>query len=247
MNAAAPLNRPAPAVRALSILLILSPILVLVMSFIAAGARDWYKPENFARLSLQLAFVDWFLFGMVMIAGLVILKQHKTTWLYSCMILAFASAAILFNVREPDGVNMLTEAWGVELGFAVFLACGILVVINYSRYPYLDRRAGWLNPAAERFNVRLPVVIKADVGQSEDGVCENVSTSGCRVRLNREWPKTDEDEFIVLQFPDFNNIRIKAEVVVAEGQILRLKFVRYMDGNKKAFGNWILDQGDKAS
>lgn len=237
-------NRPAPAIRVLSVLLLVAPLVVLILSFMAADARGWWRPGVFVSLVGAIEFFDWFLFLMVMLAGAVMLKQHKTTWLYAGLILVVAAALNVITFREPDGQNMLAEAWNVQIGFSIFLAVSVLVIINFSRYPYLDRRSGWLMPAAERFDITLPVTLKSGKGTVEDAVCENVSATGCRLRLNRDWKPADDEEFVVVQFPEFGKTRIKAMVVLVQGPVIRLKFRRFIDGDKKAFAKWIQDKGD---
>lgn len=235
---AKPALKKAPAVRVVAILLLLAPVLNLWISYSLISSESAVAPVNFL---LHVQFYDWFFMGMVMIAGGALLKQHKTNWLYACLILVLVASFNLINFASPTGTDSLSQAPLVQLVFSSFLGLSVVILIAYSRYPYLDRRDGWILPAAMRFDVTLPVKVHIE-GQWVDGTCENISTSGCRLRLAGASMAPKAPGMLDLRFVEFGETVIPSKIVLSDGPVVRVKFQRLPE-RRREFSDWVLSKG----
>lgn len=194
---------------------------------------------------LSIGFFDWFCLGMIFIAGLALFKQHKTTWLYTTVIVVMVIALNLLSLVDADPLNPLHAAAPIQILFSIFLGFSIFVIVSYARYPYLDRRHGWVYDAAPRFDFATAArVIAEDVYEC---VTESVSATGCRVRLQKDWGPASRVHLVDIAFPDFQDTPLKAEVVGAEGVVLRLKFKDWTRVQKRGFEAWIATKGTRVT
>ena len=140
-------------------------------------------------------------------------------------------------ILEGEGYGLLRVAWEIQVFFSLFLSVSVIILLFYARYPYLDRRQGWVRRAADRYDLKVPVRIVGDgiyLGETE-----SLSLSGCRIQVGRPWGRADRLRFVELVFPDCEGIRIKAQVVGVQDSVIRLKFRDFLMGHGTDFHNWV--------
>jgi hypothetical protein len=229
--------RPYAVLRTLAILFLIAPFGNLFLSLAFSGVDGWWRPAITGELLTQVSVLDWLELTLIFLSGILLLVRHKTAWLVAVLTMFIAIALSVSSVLDSDPVSALSAASEIQIFFSVFMSCCVLIVLFYARYPYLDRRQGWLRPAADRFDVRTIAHLTA--GAMYQGQSESLSNTGCRLRLNQEWPPQERLRFVDLQFPEFGSVRIKAQVVGVDGAIVRLKFREFTEGDRKAFQQWV--------
>lgn len=223
------------ALFALAVLFLLAPFISFLVGFQLIRLFD--QPElGFASYLSSLTVLEWSWAFLLVLAGGLLLLRHKTAWLFA-MITLFAAIALTVTMLldAESGQTQIGETPLMIL--AVLLCIGVLLVMYYARYPYLDRRQGWVRPLAQRFDVAVPVRLVGD--EIYLGTTESISQSGCRVRLPKDWGRADRLRFVEVAFPDCAGVRLKAQIVAVEGPILRLKFREFILGQKAEFDQWM--------
>jgi hypothetical protein len=125
-----------------------------------------------------------------------------------------------------------------QLGFSIFATVSCLFITFFSRFPYLDRRAGLFLTAAHRYHLRTPIsVVAQDI---YEGVTASISVSGMLVHLQRnmEGPSLDL-QFVDVIFPEIRNMKVKARVVEYRDNNLRLKFKDLKGAQKGYLLDWL--------
>lgn len=241
------LKRPT-GVYLLAVLFILAPIGNLILSFAGSDYVDWHNPEIILSFLKSVSTLDWVWLGLLFITGLLLLRPHKATWSVAIVSLML----VLFVNVYRWGNGEFSES-GLFVHGQLFISCLItaffLLLAFYFRFPYLDRRAQWLFPAAHRYDFRTRVdVVAQDIF---DGVTESISISGARIRLKRDLDEAQRLRFVDVIFPDIRNMKIKGRVVEYRENVLRLKFKELTERDRVYLQEWFRSQiettGEKLS
>lgn len=219
-----------------------APLMNLVVVFFASSAET---AQVSGALIGPLRLLELIEQAFIFLAGICLLQQHKTRWLVAVVLIFSTVGLNLLILLDSPESEFLRSAAHVRLYFSIFLAFCVVLILYYARYPYLDRRQGWMGPVAKRYDLTVPARVFAD--EVWTGASESMSASGCRVRLDKDWGPKDRVRFIDVQFPGFSEGRIKAQVVGSQGAILRLKFRDFRNEDRKAFAAWIKGLVEKAS
>lgn len=203
-------------------ILIAVPAIVLVVSMIMTGT-EW-ELESAAAIAFSL------------LAAFALLRAHKTSWLVAIIALIVAGGLQMLLVFDADD----TTGGAVLILRSFLLAAiglGLFLVFTRARYPYLDRRQGWVGAPAERFELRTPVVLRSH--KDFDGVTESLSSSGCRVRIQAAPGQGLGQRFVEIQFKDLPGVLIRAQQVGIDSTVVRLKFKEFLQGERSDFETWL--------
>lgn len=230
------LKRPT-AVYLLALLFVLAPIGNLLLSFSNSGDPDWFHFDVLSGYLSSVSALDWAWLGLVFVTGILLFKPHKTTWTLSLVCLLVVTSINTYRLVNGD-FNTMATGLKTQLGFSIFATVSCLLITLYSRFPYLDRRAGWFLSAAHRYNLRTPVqVVAQDI---YDGVTASVSVSGVLVHLQRNMEGASLDlQYVDLIFPDIRNMKVKARVVEYRDNNLRLKFKDLKGASRGYLLDWL--------
>lgn len=151
---------------ALAACFILAPLGNTVISMINAGVADWYLPSSILQWFRQMPWVVYIWISLSIAAGIGLLIPRRLTW-------ALSIVAIVFSI----GMSIYTRAHNHShfFGLTSVSNLGILVVIYYFRFPYLDRREWWWG-ISPRYRCELAV----RVGDFAARV-SNISRSGALI------------------------------------------------------------------
>ena len=165
-------------VRILSIGFLLSPIFNMANALFVAGFSAWYSPKSWFTLFMHLPQTEQCLHGLIMIAGILLIYQRKSSWSVAVLILGGVSAYNIISTLSQDGKLQLLS------GFNLLVNLGVLVVFYFFRYPYLDQRDHILRGIERRYNSDFSV----KVNKKLTGKMENISNSGCFIALETPDP-----------------------------------------------------------
>lgn len=222
----------------LALLFVLAPLGNIVVSFAGSGVANWYYPGQFIELVKTIPLMDWLWLAGIFIAGISLLKRHKSAWfmaVFALLIVLMMNTYRAFTIDEtvlnPDFVRM-------QILISILVTFSVLIIAFYARYPYLDRRQQWMFPTAHRYDVKTAVVVHT--GGDVAGFTESVSTAGIRIRLAKPTEalkgKT-EVEFTFSELPDLKVI--KAEVVEFSDDVIRLKYKQFGWGARGVLEAWL--------
>jgi|GEM_PF-1336546 PilZ domain. len=225
----------------LALLFLLAPIGNLFISFAASGVEGWYKPAMLSHFISTVPAFDWLWLILIFVTGILLFRPHKTTWTLAIGVLVFILGLNFYRAANLDYAEMPYLHWHIAISFLVTFSS--LIVAFYFRFPYLDRRANWIFPTANRVDARTPVqVVAQDIF---DGVTESVSVSGARIRLQRDMgDKTGELRFVDIVFPELKNLKTKAMVVEYKENVLRVKFKELSAKDRTMIMEWLQSQNE---
>lgn len=229
------IKRRKDAVTLLALLLIAAPLTHLVVLVISSGFSDWWRPAIMTGIFKQIPATQWLTFAIMFISGPLLLIRHKATWAASVI-----GLAILIIINIVQGLTSLEGTDGADyellwlrLIFSVFLGAIALMILALARYPYLDRRHGWLSQTARRTDVKLPVLVH---GQKVlPGLLESISLSGCRIQLENASALSPAPSHLDIEITSWDQCRIRCEVVSIESSIVRLKFAEFLSEDRARF------------
>lgn len=156
-------------VLALGILFLLAPGGNVAVSLYALGVDQWYSPLAWVQVIPEMTVFSQVWLILVFLSGILILLRHKLAWAIAIFVMAIVLALNIFNI---------TSALSPQIyDFGFFLSSvGIIVLLFYFRYPYLDRRDKMLSSNARKA-IQIPAQIT--VGQTTvRGTIRNISASG---------------------------------------------------------------------
>lgn len=230
----------------MAILFILVPLGNLLISFVSSEYVN--SQSGFVSFAQSVSNLDWMWLGLLLLTGVLLLRAHKATWT-----LAIGTLMLVLFINLYRWGNGEFSDSGLLVHGQLFMSCLItafvLLLAFYFRFPYLDRRAQWLFPAASRYDFRTPVnVVAQDIF---DGVTESISVSGARVRLQRDLEGSQGLRFVDVIFPDIRNMKVKSRVVEYRDNVLRLKFKELTERDRLYLQDWLRSQietnGEKLS
>lgn len=228
----------------MAVLFMLAPLGNLIVSFFGSEFSVIPSLANFLKFTQSVSDLDWLWLGLLFMTGALLLRARKATWtlaIVTLMLVLFVNLYRWGNGEFADG--------GLLVHGQLFMACLItgfvLLLLFYFRFPYMDRRAQWLFSAAARYEFRTPVsVVAQDIF---DGVTESISTSGVRVRLQRDLEGSQGLRFVDVIFPDIRNIKVKGRVVEYRDNVLRLKFKELTKHDRLYLQEWLKSQIETAT
>ncbi len=221
----------------MAILFILAPLGNLLISFVSSEFVN--SQSGFLSFAQSVSNLDWMWLGLLFLTGVLLLRAHKATWT-----LAIGSLMLVLFINLYRWGNGEFSDSGLFVHGQLFMSCLItafvLLLAFYFRFPYLDRRAQWLFPAAARYEFRTPVnVVAQDIFE---GVTESISASGARVRLQRDLEGSQGLRFVDVIFPDIRNMKVKSRVVEYRDNVLRLKFKELTERDRLYLQEWLRSQ-----
>lgn len=230
------LKRPT-AVYLLALLFVFAPVGNLLLSFSNSGDPHWYHADVMAKYLLSVGILDWAWLALVFVTGMLLFKPHKTTWTLSLVCLLVVTSINSYRLVNGD-FNTMGAGIKIQLAFSIFATVSCLLITVYSRFPYLDRRAGWFLTAAHRYNLRTPVrVVAQDI---YEGVTASVSVSGMLVHLQRDMDGPSLDlRYVDVIFPEIRNMKVKARVIEYRDNNLRLKFKDLKGASRGYLLDWL--------
>ena len=213
-------------VRMLALCFLLAPAFNMANALFAAGLATWYSPKSWISLFLHLPVTEQGLHGLVIIAGILLLKQRKSSWTVAVMILFGVS---IFNI-----VSTILQGEKLQIlsGANMLINMGALVVCYFFRYPYLDQRDHILSGMAQRFTIDAPVMLN----QKIEGRVKNISTTGCFISVANyiEFQVNDEVQIVILNSKDVLQARV---VFIKDG--LGLQFMNLSLSQKDYLNKFI--------
>jgi hypothetical protein len=220
-----------------ALVFVLAPVANILVSFARSGMPGWYHPHAFFALVRTIPAADWLWLAGTFLAGAALLRRHKSAWL-----LAVASLVVvlLFNTWRALQLDFSrnVDLIRAQIIFAVAVALSLLIVGFYARYPYLDRRQRWMFPTAHRYPVRTPVIVHAD--RELRGHTESISSSGLFVRLEQPADALRRGMGLTISLTELPRLlAIGAEVVQADGDVLRLRFKGLRWGARGFLEAWL--------
>lgn len=224
------------ALRYIGCFFIVAPFFNLFLTYFL-GNMSGYSWSSFQGFMAGIGWLEWLWLLLMATSGFLLLVSHKSALLLATITILIVVAINTSFFLEPEGSELIEMSRGIQIFFSVLLGVCAFVVLFYSRYPTFDYRQGWLKPRADRFDIRVPVRIVGDEVHIVE--TESLSLSGCRIRLDRAWGRSDRIRFVEIVFPDCEGIRIKAQVVGADQFVLRLKFRDFVLGQRNEFKDWV--------
>jgi hypothetical protein len=219
-----------------AVVFLLAPVGNLLVSFARSGMPDWYQPAEFFALVRTIPAADWLWLAGTFVSGVVLLYRRKAAWLFAVISLVVVLVFNTYRALQLD-FSQNVDLIRAQIVFAMLVALSLLIIGFYARYPYLDRRQGWIFPTAYRYQVRTPVVVHA--GRDLAGFTESVSSSGVLVRL-AEPAAIGLDQPIAVSFTELPRLRaIRGEVVQADRDVLRLRFRGLPWGARGLLEGWL--------
>lgn len=239
-TAAQSLKKPI-GVYILAVLFILAPFGNILISFATSGVPGWYHRDVFFSLLGTIHWLDRLWLCLVALTGLLLLKAHKTSWAAAILTLTLVLAVNVYRIFYPPGTQF--DYSQVHMWLATGGTFTVLVLAFYFRFPYLDRRAQWFFPVAQRYDLRTAVQVLAH--DIFEGVTESISTSGARIRLQQDLGPANEDlRFVDVIFPAIRNIKLTGEIVEYRDNILRIRY-RHLSVKERAhLVDWLKSQNE---
>lgn len=164
-------------VTVLGLLFILAPIGNIALSVKSQGLTNWYSPLVWIQFIPLLSTFSIVWLGLIFTSGVLILLQHKIAWA-----LSIVSSFIVFALNIYNIINE-TQSRFYDLGFLLSSA-GIIILLFYFRYPYLDRRESLLSKNS-RSKTHIPAQLEM-ASLSTVGYISNISRSGFLFETDHE-------------------------------------------------------------
>ena len=225
----------------ISLLFILAPIGNIMISFYGVGSDEWTKPAVFIGWLSTVDSWDWFWLILTFMTGVLLFIQHKTAWLIAVInLLLILSVNIYRWMTTGELIDVEYSYFENQILVSILTTALALGILFYARYPYLDRRSGWMGPVAPRKDVKTIVTVVAQ--DVYNGFATNISTSGAIVELNQSLGSAGKMKFIDLIFPELGNIKIKAQVIHTHEHQIRIKFKDLTGSDKKTIKIWMQSQ-----
>lgn len=216
---------------------LIAPLGNLLLSLLSHQDEAGLNSERAIELFANIPLEDWAWLFLLFLSGVLLLMRHKTAWLIAVLSLLTVVLLNVTSLLEGEGRTFFSAAQEVQVLFSIFASACAILILFYARYPYLDRRQGWLGPVAERYDLRTPVEI--ELGRWVSGESESLSSSGCRIRLPSGEPLPSGIRFLSIRFPEIGIHQIKAQVVGFDGPVVRLKFRDLTGKDRKILGQWM--------
>lgn len=225
----------------LAVLFLLAPIGNLLLSFAGSGISNWKDPSVLYSLLQTVSPLDWLWLSLLIVTGILLLRPHKASWSMAIFTLLLVLAINFYRAGSGEFGNVGYAHW--QILFSSVATAVVLVMAFYFRFPYLDRRARWFIPAAQRYEIRTPVeVVAQDIFF---GITESVSVSGVRVRLQRDMgPIASQIRYMDVIFPEMRNLKVKTLVVQYSDNVLRLKFKELRGKDLTYLKEWLRSQDE---
>lgn len=175
---------------------------------------------------------NWISWILLSAAGMSLLVRHKTAWIFS-NILCF-----LFMIATGVSISQDFDSTEQVLNIAKVVDCFLVIVIvgvvaYYFRFPYLDRRQGWLAPTADRTEATMPLVL----GPVEVTTVD-LSYTGAQV-LNTSSHVFTVGEKVPFQIEEIGDIRGTAKIIAIHEQSVRIQFEGLTSTQSSLLQQWL--------
>jgi hypothetical protein len=225
----------------IAVCFLLAPIGNILISFYGTGRDDWSHPSVLLIWLKTIPAFDWMWLTLTFVTGILLLIQHKTSWMIAIFNLLLILAINIYRgYTTGELIDVDYSYFKTQVAFSVMGTIAGLCVVFYFRYPYLDRRAGWFHYALPRFNVETPIKL---MGQDVYlGKSVNLSLSGVLVDLERPLGPSGNMKYIDVIFPEVKNLKVEAQIIKYTGTQVRLKFRGLRGETRKSLQDWLEDQ-----
>lgn len=218
----------------IAILFLIAPLGNLLISFAGSGVQNWHEASVVTAFLSTVPFYDWLWLGLIFLTGLLLFKPHKTSWtlaLISLFVVLVINSYRLFSVDQNSIDPAFLKIFSIV---SVLVTLGVLVIAFYFRFPYLDRRAGFLVNLT-RYEVEVPLKMKSP--QSFSAMTESLSLSGLRAKISaQDGESLNKDQVVEFEFTQNSFGPVQAQVISVDQENgetkLRLKFLEQKNLNK---------------
>lgn len=205
----------------LAFVFLLAPLGNIILSFAGSGLSNWYEPEVFIPLLKTIPMTDWFWLGLLFVTGILLFRPHKTSWSLALVTLVIVLLINVFRIFQAADQSIDANYLKVFSLLSLLVTLAVLVIAFYFRFPYLDRRAGFLMNIA-RYEVRMPLKIQVE-NKDYLGQTSSLSLSGVAVELEDKSLQLKFGGELVLKINDMDQ-QLRAKVVESTSGVLRLQF-----------------------
>ena len=207
-------------IRLLSAGFLVSPFFNMATALYMAGFSTWYSPKSWLSLFSHLPATEQSLNGLIMLAGVLLIFQRKSSWSVAVLILVGVSAYnILSTLTQGGKFHFLSS-------FNLLVNMGVLVVFYFFRYPYLDQRDHILAGLDKRY----PTNFSIKVNQIFTGQMKNISNSGCFITLEISDPSFAVGQEIGIQI-ESTEFYLNGKIIYIKGG-LGINFITLSPENK---------------
>ena len=155
-------KKPWPLVL-LSFCFLFSPIGNLAIALFVGGHPRWYNPVVWFELFMRLDFSEKVFMLSAVVVAFLLFKQRKQSWFAAVILLVLVSINNLFFSKEVH-----SQSFQILSFVNISTTLGLLLVLYYFRYPYLDQRDSILGGMAKRVKVHIPVEVDGLGRNSQD-------------------------------------------------------------------------------
>lgn len=212
----------------LAFVFLLAPIGNILLSFAGSGLANWYDPEVFIPLLKTIPATDWVWLGLLFITGILLFKPHKLSWSIALVTLVIVLLINVIRIFQSTDQSIDANYLKVFSILALAITFGVLIIAFYFRFPYLDRRAGFLMNIA-RYEVSLPLTIQVE-NKDYIGQTTSLSLSGLAAEMNNKDLELKSGGELALKLEQMNS-SLRARVIESKAGVLRLQFTH--DQNSK--------------
>ncbi len=156
----------------LGISFLLAPFINFAIGLKMAGVSDWYSPKTLLWAFLHKAdAVSRLQVSVTLVSGFLLFVAKKWSRVLCLIVLIYSLGInIKYNVYSTDNLNS-----PFLLG-SIFSVVGMIVILFYFRYPYLDRRT----------TKRVAMVLPVECSEFPDDSfsLDNISTKGLRINTD---------------------------------------------------------------
>ena len=185
----------------LALSFVLSPFFNLASALYVGHHPSWFLPSVWVQLFLKLSVAEQAIMVAGPIVGILLFVQQKRSWTLAVALVISATVFNLFFGTEAhaEGLRWLSA-------FNVFTTVGLIGILYFFRYPYLDQRDSISMGPAQRFQVNIQCELE------NFGNCRvtNISKTGCHVADVSD-PKFSKGSNVLLKFE--RSIEVKCTVI----------------------------------
>lgn len=220
----------------LAIVFLLAPLGNIIISFAGSGLSNWYEPQIFIPLLKTIPSLDWAWLSLLFLTGLLLFKPHKASWTLALVTLIIVLLINVFRIFQVSDQSIDPNYLKVFSILALICTLAVLVIAFYFRFPYLDRRAGFLMNIA-RYEVTLPLRMQVE-NKDYSGKTLSLSLSGVAVELENKELELKVGGELSLKLEDMNS-GLRARVVESKSGLMRLQF-SHDQNSKEALYEFII-------
>lgn len=232
---ATPLKKPM-GVYLLAILFLLAPIGNVIISFAGSGVSNWYDLSVLTVFLQSIPALEWIWLTLLFITGVLLFRPHKLSWsvaIFTLLVILSLNAYRLYNIDTNSIDPVFLKVFSL---LAIICTLSVLVIAFYFRFPYLDRRTGWLT-SPKRVDIRTSVFCSGT-----NAITESLSLSGSRFSFDQ--PNTlKKNDLVTLKFPEISTQEVQASVLESLEFGARVEFNNSEGPFKHDLMRWLKSRG----